>query len=816
MSLLFKQPKRHNKRFRVAPYTSPSAQSASQSLLLSGTSSVSGRALDKRTANIQNAYENSLKGRTPAEKEDIEMVREEIAGLESGAEVEHSSYKHHTCDGDEGDWVDDEDQPFNSISVAVASQSGEFSLAQSWSERLGREQYSWSREMDILCDALLAYLRTGAPSPTLDDETVPIALRVTVPCINLTTKQKTTFTSASGTMTTAQLLMYHGYIAPTPSAPSIAIHVDVLRYCVAIRRHASLVSLEGLTSAICEVHNTLYAPHFRSQLTSALDVYLALTRMVEARLAKSMSRDGADWRMANACAACSYRLKDEPVLNPSAMFTCDGNESMKRVASASVSDSRTFEHDYFLDDDYVDHFKNETRRNKNSDKTSMGEASGDLCHDEASKGSTAPSLEVVEDENTPCEQRWKNARADDQNGKKLVVFDETGVFVVSCRHGTVMLVEDMRRSGELSKYGLAAVDRLIRIFGDDIMIGYDIGCTFRVTALRSPLVGPLVRKHRTRFAVGSFHGYAHERKCQISNHPLYIEGAGLESFEQNEQLFSSTNTVARTTRHASRFHRRQHFALRLSAWDFGRRCKLGSLLKTRYKKALDILATLPKEIEKICPKKTGDEWHAMFKKECEYFKTLKAPSPESTFAMRYLKSLRILAEKEKLFSEVFSVTSDHTTPAQMDTYHKLAAKTRKIEARRTAASEQLTAAQVAVAALEEEHSIHPRWTPGCPEWEAAARREAEDHYHEKLRELELLVVQRIAELEKAHLIGTGYKVHQQIQQAITRREKTITTALDRYNDAACALDPPRPTLTFAELTTSGKRVNFHSGKKRSI
>ncbi|KAG9074397.1 hypothetical protein FRC06_010724, partial [Ceratobasidium sp. 370] len=236
-------------------------------------------------------------------------------------------------------------------------------------------------------------------------------------------------------------------------------------------------------------------------------------------------------------------LKDEPVLNPSAMFTCDGNESMKRVANVSVSDSRTFEHYYFLDNDYIDRFKNETQRRKNSGKTSINEAPGDLRHGETSRGLIASGSEVVKDKNTPF--------------------------------------EDMRRSGELSKYGLAAVDRLIRIFGDDILIGYDIGC---------------------------------------------------------------------------------------------------SLLKTRYKKALDIIATLPKEIEKIWPKKTSDDWRAMFEKERECCKTLKAPNPESTFAMRYLKSLRVLAEKEKIFLEVFSVTGDHMTPAQMDTYHKLAVNTRKLEA----------------------------------------------------------------------------------------------------------------------------------------
>ncbi|KAG9083330.1 hypothetical protein FRC07_013945, partial [Ceratobasidium sp. 392] len=221
----------------------------------------------------------------------------------------------------------------------------------------------------------------------------------------------------------------------------------------------------------------------------------------------------------------------------------------------------------------------ESDTSQSKEGTHIEKVAHTTAHTDASESSCVDPAALLggnidDEEGKLCKQRWKNARADHESGKRLVVFNKTGIFVVSCQHGAVMLVEDMRRSGELSKYGLAAVDRLVRVFGDNILIGYDIGCTFRITALGSPLVGPLVKKHNTRFAVGSFHGYAHQRKCQVANHPLHIEGASLKSFEQNEQLFSSTNTIARTTRHASAFHRRQHLALRLSGWDADRRAAL--------------------------------------------------------------------------------------------------------------------------------------------------------------------------------------------------------------------------------------------------
>ncbi|KAG9121355.1 hypothetical protein FRC07_002716 [Ceratobasidium sp. 392] len=197
---------------------------------------------------------------------------------------------------------------------------------------------------------------------------------------------------------------------------------------------------------------------------------------------------------------------------------------------------------------------------------------------------------------------------------------------------------------------------------------------------------------------------------------------------------------------------------------------------------------MPREINKLCPDKTDEDWRIMFEEERKYLESLKAPSVESTFAMLYVQRLRILNEKQQAFRDVFGVEIERTTPAEMDStcrlskgqnyYHKSAADTRRLEARRTAASEQLATAQVEVATLEREHGISPRWVPGCTEWIAAEKQEAQNCYHNALRNLELLVVQRIAELEKAHLMGTGYKLRKQINRAIVTREKAVHRALE--------------------------------------
>ncbi|CAE6465247.1 unnamed protein product [Rhizoctonia solani] len=678
-----------SRRFHVAgPYSSKVKPSAKPLLILPTLKSVSVRTLDQATAARRQEYQDSL---TKICHPDIELFHPESGWLGSVG----LSYE---------DWVgsrewtdEDIDDTFVSIVVPVHRKR----LLQTWSERLARKKHSWDQRLQDVCDAYLAFNLSGPPAPAAGTSASSFSLH----CIHLTGPGFPKVVS----------LARHGYFSPTPSAPSCAIH-----------------------------YMAPYSRHFRTQLSSSLDVYLAIMRIIDTQLAAALGRNDPDWRLANACSACTYCLDNEPTMRYSMLVTCDGNDSLKRLANASVVDRRTLDQDYFLSSDYVDIFANEV----------LGK----------------------------------------QKGKDTELHDNT----------------------HRAKYGLAAVNKLCQVFGDDLLIGYDIGCTFGGTADRSAKVGPVVRKHNTQFIVGSFHGYAHNRKCQLKYHPLNVIGAGLESFEQNETLFSSTNTVARTTRHVTPYHRRQLIVLHVSGWDFNRRCSLGATLKKRYQKALHILATLPSELKEINAKNTDDDWSSMFEEERKYFDSLIKPSKESDFKMNYVKCLRTLALREKDFHEAFGIKLAHTLPAHIDTYRNhptvkdtpkenqyqrpIETQSRKLEAKRTAAAEQLHYIQIEVARIEQDHEISPRWTPESPEWKAAVEREALESYHSALRNLESLVVQRLRELEKTHSAGTGYKARQQITKAIYRREKAIHTALDKYNEAARQLKPPRPPIKFSELS----------------
>jgi hypothetical protein len=51
----------------------------------------------------------------------------------------------------------------------------------------------------------------------------------------------------------------------------------------------------------------------------------------------------------------------------------------------------------------------------------------------------------------PCAERWKNIK-DELTNRMWGIFDETGIFMAFCRHGFVLIITDMVRSGEQCIY----------------------------------------------------------------------------------------------------------------------------------------------------------------------------------------------------------------------------------------------------------------------------------------------------------------------------------------------------------------------------
>ncbi|KAI5982151.1 hypothetical protein EDD15DRAFT_2177745, partial [Pisolithus albus] len=95
---------------------------------------------------------------------------------------------------------------------------------------------------------------------------------------------------------------------------------------------------------------------------------------------------------------------------------------------------------------------------------------------------------------------------------QIQVFKQMGIFVMACCHGFVECVAEMKRSGELAKYGLAAVNWLLNVCGKDQAVGHDIGCASKKTIVSSSL-GKEAQEKQLKVVVNAFHGFAHNHMC---------------------------------------------------------------------------------------------------------------------------------------------------------------------------------------------------------------------------------------------------------------------------------------------------------------
>jgi hypothetical protein len=294
-----------------------------------------------------------------------------------------------------------------------------------------------------------------------------------------------------------------------------------------------------------------------------------------------------------------------------------------------------------------------------------------------------------------------------------------------------------------SKYPLALFDQLQHTHPQPKLIGYDIGCSFKHTAEKG------VEDLCGQFVVPSMHGYAHNRACQLSHHPKYVDGAGIEDFETCERFFSISNNCAGITRHATPFHRHQLLDTHFRDHDESLRMNLGKFIYTKYKEAGE-------RISKIT----------------EMFQTLKMEDSvkDGTFD-RYLReeaSHLLLPDLEPLEDQA---RFNYITV--LEKYWKASSNWEHLASKSGVGCGQITPPTVPLSAelkraltlyneasAEAEHferilGITERWQLDSTEYKEAKKWSNERHYRLALDHLERLVIQRIFELQKANLVSTG-------------------------------------------------------------
>ncbi|KAJ7176367.1 hypothetical protein C8R43DRAFT_872549 [Mycena crocata] len=589
----------------------------------------------------------------------------------------------------------------------------------------------------------------------------------------------------------APALILEGLMPCAPWKPSVVIKIRVLEAYRVTHVRCPQLAVQSFVKALCDIHGVAYKPYLCQQFSIAYDLYLELRRRVDERVSKTLGRDST-WRMKHACPACTYKLEGEDRLIFDMLTTMDGNDSLKRVlrrskptmeenesgepvlgSSKERVDNRDAGDGYMLSRERVDRWA----------KTRLA----DVLPMESGNSNTE----------NPCADRWKNM-INDVTSKMWGIFDETGIFLALCRHGFVLVLADMVRSGELAKYPLAVVEELLGAFGMNLGAGYDVGCHFGTTVANSEL-GEEAEEKNLRCLVGSFHGHAHNRLCQLSFLATYVEGMGLEDLEGCERFFSRSNGLAKSCRYASQFHRQQEITTYVKHFDsFETYANLSKFLVTNYRQALSILKTetaLVKWMKQEGVEST-DAFHDWLVEEREYLVGLKnaAKTNEESMEMEYVQKLVNLST-----SQYYNTVAAEARRALGDGAPFTPGVPKAVIAKRHAKAK-LERDIEAVEELEEILGITERWTTESARWLSTTVEIKKRKYQLALDALELLIVERIFELTKMNQSQTG------VSQSA--RSKAVRAAIDRYNAAAMLLSPPMPVLSWDQVVEYAFLADF--------
>ncbi|KAJ7603186.1 hypothetical protein FB45DRAFT_962888 [Roridomyces roridus] len=603
----------------------------------------------------------------------------------------------------------------------------------------------------------------------------------------------------------ASSFLRHGIMPVSALNPEVAITIRALELFRTARLRCPRLGAQAFARTLCDLHGVAPRPHLQTQLAVAFDVYTAIHEKVCVRVQQALGRDTPDWRLKNACPSCMYRLEGEPSLELPLLFTMDGNNSLKRFhrrerevinedgstvpgASKERMDNRDVTSDYYLSPEAVDKWA----------KDGM---------EEAMKGFVPDS--DWDEESDGCAERWQNMK-EEVTARAWGLYEETGIFISLCRHGFVLLVCDMIKSGELAKYGFAVVFHLLKALGE-IASGYDIGCKFGKMVRSHPKLGPLARESKYKSLIGAFHGLGHNRLCQASNLTKYIRGVGLEVLELCEAWFSKSNALASSTRYASRFHRKQAVVNYIKHADtFDAYAGLSSLLCSKYHRALDVQKTWPVLQESMASLDVADrsEFEAWLVEERECLKNLSREPPEETLKMEYYQKLVNLREHEANLILIMGMDMPMVMVDGSDGYEASVQQTRRVETLRRHAQELRDKSLATVHDLELRLGVTQTWVPGDAEWVAAAELVSERRYRRALDQVQKLVISRMFELTRVNMAGTAYKLRKHIAKSLQVRSKALKNALARYNTAAESMVPARPTLTWDQVADYAFLADF--------
>ncbi|KAK7453979.1 hypothetical protein VKT23_011491 [Stygiomarasmius scandens] len=598
-----------------------------------------------------------------------------------------------------------------------------------WRNRLQNLQMKWDRLIEPLTDTYITWkYHNTSPSVSTSHSTCDFYQTTGhdfgIDVLDIHTMARSALITHDENTDASVALVLAGFLGNSPEQPSLAI--------------------EAFARVLCHLYKIPYRQFYQSAFSNVFDAYLQIRWAVDIRVAEQLGHNTPNHRVLHSCPPCCYELQDEPKLKFTRMWVCDGNNSLRRMATLpgrrTVKARPPKRTDLKNDDNEDDEDEEEV--------LGLGEG-GDLTDGLDVDTSLLKSLAA-------CTKNWKAASAEAKK-KMWNIFEETGIFASACRHGFILWLADMVRSGELAKYALAMVAMALDTFGEGWILGYDIGCSFEQT-IKSSSLGARFQERGCCTCVNAFHGYSHNFLCQLLYHPLNIEGMGLEDLETLERIFSASNHLASITRYATAYHRRVFIDLYFQHWDDEKYQNLANMLHNNYVQALATIAEEGQSLEEglRAVGLTVADLEAYYADETQHFQNLGKELDEDLHAVAYVDLLRQYRDVCKSYENACSQFRTQTPEDYevLQNYSANLSETRKTETLRCFYAEKRDLVLHELVQLELAMNISKCWQPSDPEYIKTLEYMNVRDYRQALEHLHKLVIQRLYELHRLNLSQT--------------------------------------------------------------
>lgn len=193
----------------------------------------------------------------------------------------------------------------------------------------------------------------------------------------------------------ATTLVRHGYIATAPVHPEKAISVQTLEFYAALSKRCGNIGIQPFVCSLADfqkvsdyyiipispMFNHLISQRYHGendarQFSEAFDAYMEIRDRIDNKVDEYLYRDKRDFYKF-ICPPCSLKLDEEEPLQRSVLLSLGGNESLKRhrrlrateqgggeKRDTALLDNRARRSKLFLENDFIDNFKNEVKRSR--------------------------------------------------------------------------------------------------------------------------------------------------------------------------------------------------------------------------------------------------------------------------------------------------------------------------------------------------------------------------------------------------------------------------------------------------------------------